>query len=91
MKVRTLLAVSLALAFAAGAYAQDNSPAANAPADAAPAASTDKAASDTHHHAMKKHHARHHGHAPGDPPVVDHSDDHLIVTPTETRIAVPSK
>ncbi len=91
MKVCTLLAASLTLAFAAGAYAQDNtSTASNAPTDAASTAPASKAVSKPHHHAMK-HHAHHHGHVPGDPAVIDRSDDHLIVTPTETKITIPVK
>ena len=89
MKVRTLLAVSLALAFATGAYAQDNTSASSGtPADTASAAPTDKPASTMRHHAMK-HHAHHRAHIAGDPAVIDRSADHLVVTPTETRITVP--
>ena len=59
MKVRTLLAVSLALAFATGAYAQDNTSASSGtPADTASAAPTDKPASTMRHHAMKHHAGR---------------------------------
>jgi hypothetical protein len=30
-----------------------------------------------------------HGHVPGDPPIIDHSGDHMAVAPTSTTISVP--
>lgn len=40
-----------------------------------------------HHRGMAHH--RSHGRAAGDPPVIDHSADHMIVPPTSTSVAVP--
>lgn len=91
MIVRT--AASLILAFAiAPAFAQDAAPAAPAaPADqtapaepAAPAESMPMAKQHSH-----MHHARHHGHVAGDPAVIDHSGDHMAVTPTVSKITIP--
>ena len=91
MKVSLLIAASLTLAFATTAFAQDAAP-------AAPAAPTDASAkaSDGMPMATKKHHARkhramhHHGHVAGDPAVIDHSDDKMVVTPTESKINMPA-
>jgi hypothetical protein len=99
MKVRILLATSLTLAFATCAFAQDK-PAADAaaPADASTPADASAMPADSMkgggmmHHAKKHHHAKHHGHGhvAGDPAVIDHSADHLVVTPTSSKIAVPA-
>jgi hypothetical protein len=94
MIVKSFLAASLTLAFAsATAFAQDAAPAAPAaePAAAAPAMAADaKPAKKAMHHHKKKamHHG--HGHVPGDPAVIDHSADHLIVTPTESKVNAPA-
>jgi len=91
MIVKSFLAASLTLAFAsATAFAQDAAPAAPAaePAAAAPAIAADaKPAKAMHHKKKAMHHG--HGHVPGDPAVIDRSADHLIVTPTESKVAVP--
>ena len=96
MNVRTLLAVSLTLAFAsATAFAQDAAPAdpaAAAPA-AAPAMASDAqpAVAPKHHrHHAAKHHAHGRAHVAGDPAVIDHSADHMVVTPTSTKINPPT-
>ena len=98
MNVRTLLAASLTLAFAsATAFAQDAAP---APADQAAPAAAPAMASDSqpaapmhHRHHSSKHHAMHHrhghGHVAGDPAVIDHSGDHMAVTPTVSKVSIP--
>ena len=94
MNVRTLLAASLTLAFAsATAFAQDATPADPAAPAAAPAMASDSqpAAPKHHRHHSSKHHAMHHGHGhvAGDPAVIDHSGDHMAVTPTVSKITIP--
>jgi aconitase B len=88
MKAPLLLAASLTLAFATTAFAQDAAPAAPAsPADASAPASDAPAMK---HHAKKHKAMHHHGHVAGDPAVIDHSGDHMVVTPTESKITVPA-
>lgn len=99
MIVRSLFAAaSLTLALAsATAFAQDAAPAepAMAPADAAPAMAADKMADgmakkSMHHHA---HHHMHHMHHMADMDHgmrIDHSADHMIVTPTSSKVPAPA-
>ena len=88
MKV-LLLAAGLTLAFATTAFAQDAAPASPAsPADASAPASSGMPVA-TKHHAKKHHAMKHHGHVAGDPAVVDHSDDKMVVTPTESKVTLP--
>jgi len=132
MKTRMILAASLALAFAAPAFAQNNTPPASPADDQAAPAASQPASSDTqqpapmkkrHHPAMQGQRGPNgynpaaerltgnepgvaayqasdgdkyrnyppvdHGHVHGDPPVIDHSGDHVTVPPTTTTITVP--
>jgi len=93
-----IAAVSLAIALAGPAIAQETpAPAAPVEQQMAPAAAQPMAADAMPPAPMKhRHHRRHHrtgsshrGHVPGNPPVIDHSGDHLIVAPTSTTITVP--
>jgi len=103
MIVRSLLAASLTLAFAT-AFAQDAAPAAAAepaapadsamaPADAAPMA-PDKMSGSMMPKGHKHHHTHHHhkGHmADMDHGMrIDHSADHMIVTPTSSKVPAPA-
>lgn len=117
-----MVAISLALALAAPAFAQDNNtptaptmpPAASMPQSSQsspPAADTMPPASQTNNSAaqagarkaMRKHRqsgsatrytgdrehrypAVDHGHVAGDPPIIDHSADKMIVTPTSSTV-----
>jgi hypothetical protein len=133
MNNRLILAASLALAFAAPAFAQDSTQPASPADDQAAPTDTQPASSDTQQPPAKPRH-RHvthqqgmagpngynpaaerltgnepgvaayqasdgdkyrnyppvdHGHVHGDPPVIDHSGDHVTVPPTTTTITVP--
>jgi hypothetical protein len=91
---RSPILIGLALAFAMPAFAQD--PAASSTAmqatEAQPpmAQSTDDANKPAAPaKAAPKKHKKHasgadHGHVAGDPPIIDHSADHLIVEPTSS-------
>ena len=87
MKNSILLAAGLSLAFATIAFAQDAAPAASTASDA-PAPAADQKA-DANKPAMKHHASRHRAHVAGDPTRIDHSDDRLVVTPTESKTTLP--
>ena len=100
MNVRILLAASLTLALAsATVFAQDAAPTDPAAPAADPAMASDSqpAAPMQHRHHSSKHHAMHHrhghghghGHVAGDPAVIDHSGDHMAVTPTVSKVSIP--
>lgn len=86
MKACFLLAASLTLALATSAFAQDASPASSAASDAPAPAASDAGAKP-----MKKHHAmHHHAHVAGDPAKIDHSADHMVVNPPESKVTLPA-
>ena len=118
--IRTAIFLSVALAFATTAYAQDS-----IPTDPAAATTNQTAAADTTtapvpvktHHVKKRHQynkaamaltgedaktaayqssdrqktypTTDRAHVPGDPPIIDHSDDQVAVTPTSSKITIP--
>ncbi len=96
MKTSILLAASISLAFATCAFAQDDTSSTAGSADTAAAAPADQSADMSSadmkkpakmhkKHAMKHHHAA----VAGDPMHIDHSDDHMVVTPPVSHMTVP--
>ena len=96
------LYAGLALAIAAPAFAQDAAQEAtqeapqNAPVSNMPTGDTPAAATTSTHHSTTTYHGPHkypmhtRGRA-GDPKIVDHSADTLVVEPTHTTVTVPPK
>jgi hypothetical protein len=91
---RTALFAALAFAVAAPAFAQQaapqNAPIAETPTADAPAASgmATTGHSTTVYHGPHRY-AMHTRGGAGDPKIVDHSADTLVVTPTHTTITIP--
>lgn len=94
MKPQILIA-GLALAFAAPAFAQDvptNPPPETEQAPPATPPADDTLSSTGHsttvYHGPHRYPARERGHQAGDPPIIDHSADSLIVEPTHSTMTV---
>lgn len=94
MKTSLLLAASISLAFATCAFAQDDTSSTAGSADTTASAPVDQSADMAAKPSVKKTHMKHskkHHHAAvaGDPMHIDHSADHLVVTPTVSHMTVP--